>query len=140
MAEGTHVDMHKDHRQWASEMAMWREDVNLWEEECRKALAQLSPLEIALRQYAEALDDHRETTQAHEGRLKEHEHALAEFERGKKVDELTLLRLAKTHREEAERHGRQRGIHERLKRHHYTMMAHWALLFKEIAKPEQSKD
>jgi len=139
MPEGTHAEMHRDHKQWAAEIAMWHDDMTLWEQEYQKALAQLSPLETALRQYAEALRDHKERTRAHEERLKVHEHALGEFERGNEIEDLKLLALAKAHRDEAERHARQRGIHERLKKHHYTMLAHWSLLFKQIIAPEPAE-
>jgi hypothetical protein len=64
--------------------------------------------------------------------LREHEHALAEFERGGPGDE--LLVMAKSHKENAEQHAQQREGHERLKKRHHTVVAHWSLLLKALTQ------
>jgi hypothetical protein len=61
MAEGTHIEMHRDHKQWSNDIALWRDEIALWQEEYQKAIADLSTLETALHMHAKSIHDHEET-------------------------------------------------------------------------------
>lgn len=133
MSANAHIEMHRDHVHWLDAIALWREEIGLWNEEYDRALADLASLETALRKHAKAIADHLEELNAQEGRVRAHEHALAEFESGGRGED--LITLAKTHKEEEASHARKRAAHERIKKHYHTIMAHWALLHKEITRP-----
>jgi hypothetical protein len=128
----THVEMHGEHQRWLSDTAMWRDDLAHWQKEIADALDSLKELEGALRQHSQCLQGHLETLTAEEAETRSHEHALAEYERGGPGDE--LLAMARPHGEHATKHGQQRQAHERLKRQHHTVMAHWSLLVKALSE------
>jgi hypothetical protein len=111
---------------------MWRDDLVIWEREIEQALADSKQLEDALRAHRKALQDHLEATGAQEQTLYKHERALAEYERGGPGED--LLPMAKVHKENAEKHAKHAAAHERLKRHHHTVMAHWSLLLEALAR------
>ncbi len=89
-------------------------------------------LEEALREHRRTLQTHLEAITAEEQALKDHEYALAEYERGGPGD--GLLDMARTHQENASKHAQQRQAHERLKKQHHTVMAHWSLLLKALTQ------
>ena len=128
--------MHSEHRQWLSDDSMWRDDLALWRKEIDESLDELGKLEDALHAHRANLQIHLDTFMAGEKEQEAHEHALAEFERGDTRNELQLLAMAKAHKKHADEHVQQRQAHERLKKLHHTMMAHWALLFKALV-PER---
>ncbi len=130
----THITMHGEHQQWLGDNGMWRDDLAIWQREIDQVLGELQTLEDASREVRKELQDHLRAIAAEEHGLKEHEHVLAELERGAAVDELELLHLAKQHRENADRHARQRQAHERLKERHHTVMAQWSVLLKALGR------
>jgi hypothetical protein len=132
MGEYTHAEMHGDHQHWLNDGAMWSDDIGLWKDEAWKALADLVRLEAPLNRLAASIQAREEAVNQHIQKVRAHEHSVAEFERTGKGDALQLLALAKAHKAEAADHARQREIHERLKREHYAIMAHWNLLLREL--------
>ena len=126
--QGTHQDMHREHQQWASDVALWQEEVALWRKQGEKALADLAHWETMLRQHAKDLADHAAAIKNHVGRIEQHEHALAEFEEAGQNHDLLLL--AKNHRAEAALHAQQRDAHRQTKEHHHAAMAALAHLLK----------
>jgi hypothetical protein len=122
--------MHCEHREWLSDNSMWRDDLAIWQQEIDHALGDLRTLEDALREHRKVLQCHLDAIAAEELAANQHEHALAEFERGGPGDD--LLQMAKPHQENADKHAQQWQAHERLKKGHHTVMAHWSLLHKAL--------
>jgi hypothetical protein len=134
MNEGNHADMHRDHEFWLADNAMWRDEIGLWKAECGKALADLTKVENALRHLANTIDDREVAVDRHMDKITAHEHSLGVFEEMGRGDTVEMLTFAKGHKQEADAHVEQRRAHERLKKEHYTVMAHWSALLKELTR------
>lgn len=133
MSDNIHADMHIDHRHWLSEHAMWREDIELWRKEIRQACKDLKGVSAVLDEHDKALQAHTEAIAGHEQSLTDHESALADYERGGQGDKLVVM--AKDHKKSASRYEQQRDAHERIKKHHHTIIAQLSMLLKALAKP-----
>ncbi|HUY91319.1 MAG TPA: hypothetical protein VMV10_21455 [Pirellulales bacterium] len=127
-----HAEMHSDHRQWASEDALWEDDVHLWQGELDQTAAEMKKIEAALAEHRRSLESHAEAVRDFREEEDRHEHSLAEYERGESGEDLVVM--AQKHNAEAEKQRQRRKTHERIKRHHHTMIAHWRLLCKAICK------
>jgi hypothetical protein len=115
-----------------SEDDLWRLEIAAWQQELETAVKELGTLKAALKDHENALQTHAAAIRAYEGDAGEHEHALAAFEQGGSGGE--LIDMAKTHGEEVSQHTLRRQAHERIKRHHHSMMAQWNLLVKAMGK------
>jgi hypothetical protein len=136
MATGSHADMHAEHRRWLDDEALWRDELAVWHKELEAALAGLKQTDAGLQDHRSGLEAHGEDLRTEAEALAGHETALAEFEHGSvRGGGEELIRLAKAHRDAAARHARRRNAHERLKRHHHTVMARAARLGKALAGP-----
>lgn len=133
MSSAIHTEMHCEHKHLRNEIALWQEQINHWREEFREALAGLERLKQSLACHDQALQKHAEELDRECTRLQEHEFALAEYERGGGSAE--LVSLAQRHKEELTLQARRRDAHERIKRHHHSLMAQWHLLLDAISKP-----
>jgi hypothetical protein len=133
MATVTHTTMHSDHKQWLNENDMSRCDIAAWQKEFKKAAADLKAIESALQEHEESLQVHAAAIRLREQELAAHEHALVEYERGETGVE--LISLAQAHDKETAKHTQQHDAHERIKRHHHTVMAQVSMLHKAVAKP-----
>lgn len=127
-----HAQMHRDHCQLRSEDDLWRLEIAAWQRELQAAVEDLSKLEAALKDHEKALQVHAGAIRICECEAGEHEHALAAFEKGGGGEE--LIDMAKAHQAEISQHELRRGVHERIKRHHHSMMAQWNMLVKAIGK------
>jgi chromosome segregation ATPase len=128
----THAEMHNDHRQWLSDAQLWADDLYIWQREIDEALDGMKKLEAALRDHRDGLQKHSETIAEEEKNLTCHEKALAEYEQGGSGD--ALSGMTTSHQTNAEKHVRQRILHERLKKHHHTLIAHWMMLLKALTQ------
>jgi hypothetical protein len=128
----THADMHHQSRFWQNEEALWRDDIRAWEEELTQTLAEAERLNAALSNHEKTLRSHAAAIRLHGQDEATHVHALAEYERGGLGAD--MLGLAHEHQEKINMHIRQRQAHERIKRRHHTVMAHWRLLLKALAE------
>ncbi|HWA97419.1 MAG TPA: hypothetical protein VG713_02960 [Pirellulales bacterium] len=128
----THLEMHRDHQQWASDRELWHDELMIWRQELDGAMADLNRIETALREHREALEARDAGIEAESQDSCRHEHHLAEYEGGEA--NTSLVGMAKTHGHEAKKHHEQRIVQERIKKHHHELMAHWNLLVKAIAE------
>jgi len=133
MTSTTHLEMHNEHRFWAKEISQWRDDLRAWQQELTQAQSEIKLFERALAQQAETLRLHASSLRLEEQTFDGHEHALAEYERSGGGDELPQLALQ--HRDETALHIEHRQAHERLKRWHRKVIAHWALLLSALGEP-----
>jgi len=117
--------MHHDHRQWESDVSMWRDDIDLWEQGHQNALKELKRIDERLAEQAEALESHVDQLDSHAANTLQHEHAVAA--ECHDHAEPTPNSIAE-HLKEATAHQHLRDAHERLKKHHHTVMAHIAML------------
>jgi septal ring factor EnvC (AmiA/AmiB activator) len=102
---------------------MWWEDIEAWRQQHAQAVQALDDIQDALAGLRQALDSHTEEIQRIEHSLHDHERGLAAFVHegnGAEVQEPMM----KNHRQQIFRHACQREAHERIKRHHHTVMAH----------------
>lgn len=128
----SHAEMHTDHQQWTIEEALWEDEARVWLKDMDAALADLKQLQTVLIAERESLAGHAEAIASLQKKRAPHEYALADYERGGRGE--SLIDMATKHEKESEQHLHQRHAHERVKRHHYTLMAHWRLLFKALSK------
>jgi hypothetical protein len=124
--------MHRDHCQLRSEDDLWRLEIAAWQRELQAAVADLGKLEAALKDHEKALQVHAGAIRTDECDTGEHEHGLAAFEKGGGGSE--LIDMAKAHEGEISQHELRRRAHERIKRHHHSMMARWNTLVKAIGE------
>jgi hypothetical protein len=119
--------MQADHRQWDYEQLRWRSDIETWQRDHELALSQLSKLQEFICQHGEALQSHAEALEQLDQGLRDHHRAMSEYEihgEGERLQET----LATEHGMHAEQHHTQHEVHERVKKHHHTVMAHLAML------------
>jgi len=126
------LEMHDDHNHWLSDHSMWRDDLALWQGELDQAFEGLKQLEKALGSHREALQEHLKTIDIQEKGLRKHEHALADYQRGGLGADLKPM--AEAHKQRAEKQKKHSAAHERLKKHHHTLMAHWSLLLRSLTE------
>lgn len=133
MTAALHVEMHADHTHWNTELSLGEDDIGIWQMKIDKALGELDYLRSALQDQRKALEAHADAMRLHREHLAKHEKALAEYEKGEPVEE--LIAMAPDHQKEGAKHGQERNAHERIKKHHHTMIAQFSLLLKALAKP-----
>lgn len=131
MASSIQAYLHHDHIIWKSEVNQWSNDVELWNNELEKVEAQLNDLEFALKAHREALSAHGSAIQAREQAMNSHDTAIVSLDSGETGEVLPPI----GHQRESERQAQQRSAHDRIRRHHHTVIANWSLLLKAIEQP-----
>lgn len=133
MSISTNAEMHAEHRLWSSEHAMWRDDIELWRKEHQQVLADLTRLVQVLKTHDHALAAHLSDINTHQAAEQTHERALAGSSPGNATE--NLAEMAAKHQAEAYHHRQQREAHERIKKHHHSVIARCSMLFKAIPDP-----
>lgn len=126
------LEIHNERQQWLNDDAIWRDELGIWVEETNQAVDGLRKLEDSLGVHRKRLQDHLATIIAEEKTLRDQENVLAQIERGGSGNE--PLGMAKTHKENLNKHVHQRQRHELLKKHHHMVMAYWIMLFKVLTE------
>jgi len=104
---------------------MWRDDIAIWKQGHQNALDELKRIEKRLIEQADALESHINQLDSHEANTLQHEHAVvAECRDQTKPTPHSLA----DHAKETTEHQHLRDAHERIKKHHHTVMAHIATL------------
>ena len=101
----------------------WRVDIERWRGEHESALSKFVKLEEMIRQHGESLESHAQAVERQQEGLRDHGRAMAEYQHqgaGERLQET----MAVKHREHAQRHKTVHEAHERMKKHHHTVMAH----------------
>jgi hypothetical protein len=125
-------DMHVEHLQWQTDVSLWKDELDLWRKELTRATDDVRRAEQALEAHAQSLDRHTLQLLKEEQEVRRHERAIAQAT-GDGQGQLVLP--PSNHTAEADRHRKARDAHERLKRHHHTILARMSLLLKAIAEP-----
>ena len=131
MESTTHLNMHRDHAIWQSDLSMWTHDLKMWEQEIEGLEQVLSFFEEAVRQHKITLVDHVRVLAEHKARLQRHEIDLSIVKEGTKLD----LELSDEHEAEHLRHKEQRRAHERLKKYHHSVVTLSKSLKKALESP-----
>lgn len=135
--QGSHFQMHEEHRQWCADLASWQDDLVQWQAECRKLVAEAKQFELMVQDHEKLLVSHSEDINAHRIKLASHEHALTEYEKGDTGG--PLIKLSRDHSVETERHNKGQSLHSAIKQRHRALVAQWNHLRKELeqipAKP-----
>jgi phosphohistidine phosphatase SixA len=103
----------------------WRTDVERWKREHQSALSELTTLQEMIRQHGEALEAHAKMIEDHQRSLRDHGRAMSEYEHHGTAERLQEA-LAGKHRELAHEHLTNRDAHQRIGKHHQTVMARLA--------------
>ena len=119
--------MQADQRQWDYVHSTWCVDIECWQREHESALSQLAKLQEMLRLHGEALGSHARAVEGHQQGLQDHGQAMSEYQ-NQGAGETLQETMASKHRELAERQRTQHEAHERIKKHHHTVMAHVTML------------
>jgi len=117
--------MHHDHRQWESDVAMWRDDIGIWERGHQNALKELNRIAERLTEHNASLESHVDQLDSHEANTLQHEHTVSAECRDHTEPSPHSM---SDHAKEAAQHQRLRDAHERMKKHHHTVMAHISML------------
>lgn len=126
MNSNTHLEMHRDHRDWEMETNFWRDDLRAWQKELTQARAEMQTLQNIFAERERQLCAHGSVIRLHATEAEDHEHQIAVLERG---DASTGEHLIKTsHADEAAQHLADRASHEKIKRHHHEFITRWRLL------------
>ena len=133
MSGTIHAQLHQDHTRWEQEAALWRDDVAVWQRELERAHSDMHRLTETFRAQTAALNAHLTMLEHQVAGFRTHEHALVGYEKGGAGEELPAM--AGEHDHEATQQAAVRQVHERIKRQHHEMLAHWNLLLKAIVKP-----
>lgn len=121
--------LHNDHKYCLSEYALWHDEIRAWQGEVEQALADLKRVESALRAHQRALQVHAAAVQLYGQEVLGEEHELATAERRAAEPKTSGPAGGKC---ELEKHEKQRSDHERTKRVHHALIAHWRLLLKAL--------
>ncbi len=131
------MEMHIDHKALRSEHATWHDDIRAWEKEAATAIADIEKAKAAIVRQIDALRTHAAAIRLYEQRVVAHEHALAEFEGGEPIDALRM-NLESAHDAEQVKQDELYVMHEQIKKHQHTLMAHCNLLLRALAATTDS--
>lgn len=127
MQAHTRGHMRAEHWYWNKEHSNWVDDTKAWRKEIKSMLAEVADIKEMLKQHDEALKSHLDTIEAHEKTERDHEQAL-ETQDLLETDEVAPSSFDDIHAKESESHEAQRNVHERMKRHQYTIVGRWHLV------------
>lgn len=127
MDSQSHQKAHEDHIQWERHHEAWLRDVASWKDEHRAALDRVREL---FESHDEAVEAHAEAVRQHLQSFDMHEMAIAEHERGGVGDMHEAM--DKRHRERESEHTARLAVHERMRRHHHSVMTCIAQLEKAL--------
>ena len=121
----TFPDMQADYRLWDHAHSIWRIDNEGWRGEHETALLQLAKLHQVVRQHGKSLESHAQAIEDHQKDLRDQDRAMSEYQnQGEPLQETMVSK----HLELAERYKMQHKAHERIKKHHHSVMAHVMML------------
>ena len=120
---GSHPQMHRDHREWLSDVVMWQDDLGEWQTEIRRMRVELKQLESLLERHGQELVAHAQKVLDHRQTLSTHEHEIAGFEQCGVSEELSPGSCA--HHQELEKHAEERAYHEKFKQRHRSIISQW---------------
>jgi chromosome segregation ATPase len=130
MTSPIHVDMHREHKSWESEISQWRFDIAQWQKQLAALPATIAAINKRLEEHAESLRKHAGSIRMLEQDVGAHEHKIVEYEMGAKGEELPGL--AEKHKLETTRQSQQRETHARLKHLHHEIVTQWQHLMNTL--------
>lgn len=121
MSKSTQQKMHQQHAVWKQDYDTWMADVDVWKKEIKHALSDLDDIEAMLLDCLEAAQTHCDNVWENRQRLKAHEMTLGKESRlnENKTDQQWKHR----HEQQASDHVKLADAHERIKKHHYSMLS-----------------
>ncbi|WP_182868156.1 hypothetical protein [Stieleria mannarensis] len=123
----TFATMRADHRHWDHDHTNWLQDIAQWQQEHQQAVAQLKQMEELIRMHGEAVQNHAEVIEQHQCVERKHDQAMFGYVTGAS-NEHDEEAFAEEHARRARQHETQSQAHERIKKHHHTVMAQLSLL------------
>jgi predicted nucleic acid-binding Zn-ribbon protein len=135
MNASTHLEMHRDHRDWEAEIQGWQADLQAWLTELANAKKDLPKLEQAFSAHERTLQDRAAALESLFGDVSAHEEALADYEQGGTGQR--LIGMAGRHVQQAAQRPERRDAHEQLKQHHRDLLSRWRRLWKATSPPTE---
>ncbi len=126
--------MRADHRHWNASELRWQADINEWQKDHEQAQSQLSELQRLVQLHGEALQSHAKAIEQCQQDQSEHDRAMSGYGTGEN-DERHEEVLAGKHLAQAKQLELQSEAHERIKKHHYTVIAGLGMLRSAIDMP-----
>lgn len=117
MIAKTHLDLHKDHLLWSSDLNMWLKDLEIWEGEMNRLLDNLRIIEQVVSGHLEAYEKHQVALLQHQELIKKHELDLTLLNEDSSYNQ----QLTEDHQIQAQSHLAHIDSHKQLKRYHYNI-------------------
>ena len=130
----TFGSMRADHRHWNVRQLKWQADVNEWQKDHEQAQLQLAELQRLIELHGEALESHGKAIEQRQQDQLEHDRAISGYGTGEN-DERHEEILAEKHLVQAKQLEVQSESHERIKKHHHTVVAQLRMLRSAIDMP-----
>ena len=119
----TQEQMHADHVERRSELALWEDELHTWRLQQARALSALTRLSARLQEHGAALLEQEQTVRKLERELRQHEHELFELQQtgvGEQADP-----QLERHLEVTQQHAAAQAVQERIKKHHREVLAEY---------------
>ncbi|MTI38922.1 hypothetical protein [Fulvivirga lutimaris] len=112
MSTSSQLEMHKEHKNWDSDINMWEQDMKMWLDELKALRDALLHVEVFVDNHEDMLNNHSKQFTSHSSELKIHERFMG----------LSDDILKEKHLEESQRHMALAKSHDRLKVYQHTLM------------------
>ena len=113
MSKSIQQKMHEQHAVWQRDHEAWLADTDQWKKQLQGISADLSEVEVALRDALDAIEAHADAVWDNQQRLKAHELTISE--ESKAGANKTDKEWAAAHSQQASQHERLTEAHERIK-------------------------
>lgn len=128
--EPLHLEMHRDHQRWLTEIVSWREDIVEWQSELKTILKGLAEFQKTIEAQQQTLAHELELISEFHAALATHERSIAQFEQGTTSDQMIVA--ARDHYEQSNRQDQLKLTHEATKRWQRSLASQWEHLHKAI--------
>ena len=126
-------EMHKDHPDWNSEVAMWERDTRMWYKELEVLINALMSIKTGCEEHEKGLDTHLRTIKGHQHSLNIDESDLTMIDPS--LSGYPAADVTARHNKESKQQQIQRDAHARLKEYHHLIMVVTKSMKKALAGP-----
>lgn len=120
------ASVQRDRRHWESDISMWRDDVGVWRDLHSTSLIEPKRLQERLAEHCDAFETRVGQLDAHDKTFRADVHEVAEACRS--GEQSVADSSAQDHVKEAEQPKHLGDSHDRIQKHHHTVIAHVGVL------------
>jgi hypothetical protein len=117
----TNGTMQSDHKTWLKSHAQWQQDIERWQAEHKSAVDRLGKMQNVIREHGECLQEHARTFREAQDAIAAHEREIAEQSSGTGNQPQDVV--ANRHREQEGEFEKHKNAHERIRKHHESVMS-----------------